>query len=161
MTQYEIGRFYRVPCVLTNGHAWLGSGWQPVIGPMHEDRGAVNFPHQHWHIDLRFLPKKNVHIGLHHLFGIPIMKEDRYGRAVVTAGPELRLKKYQRPMPSYPVEKAQWLGKLKAECAHMKLQNMICPHRGMPLAGCEQDGDEVQCPGHGLRWNVKTGELVR
>ena len=23
-----------------------------------------------------------------------------------------------------------------------------------------RDGDVVTCPGHGLRWNVKTGELV-
>src|SRR5690554_4849279 len=98
---YEVGNFYRVPCVLTNKHAWLGYGWQPVIGPMHNDAGAVNFPYDHWHIDVRFVNRK-ARYGALFLLGTPIMKNDRYGSPVVLEGPAMRLKKCQRPMPAYP-----------------------------------------------------------
>lgn len=157
---FEVGRFYRVPCVLTEKHSWLGSGWQPVIGPMHSDAGVVNFPYNHWHIDLRFVPKKVRYLP-EFLIGTPIMKDDLYGSPVVTAGPEPRLKKCQRPMPVYPIHRARWIPALEAEYTQVRMKNMVCPHRGLPLHGCPQDGDIVTCPGHGLRWNVKTGELVK
>jgi ferredoxin-nitrite reductase len=32
-----------------------------------------------------------------------------------------------------------------------------CPHAGASLAGGELDGDEIVCPSHGHRFNVKTG----
>lgn len=156
---YEIGKMYSVPCVQTRAHSWLGSGWQPVIGPMHEDSGAVNFPYDHWHIDVRFV-RKNTRWSPAFLLGVPIMKNDRSGLAVVIAGPELRQKKCQRAMPIYPGKKAPWMKSLESEFAQVRMKNMVCPHRGLPLQGCQHDGDVVTCPGHGLRWNVKTGALV-
>lgn len=157
---FEVGKFYRVPCVLTDAHTWLRSGWQTVIGPMHSDDGAVNFPHSHWHIDLRFISIPS-RWNVQFLAGTPIMKNDLCGRPVVIAGPELRLRKCKREMPIYPFPRAKWLAKLNEECAHLRMKNMVCPHRGLPLSGCPMDGDVVTCPGHGLRWNIKTGELVR
>src|SRR5437870_13372767 len=35
-----------------------------------------------------------------------------------------------------------------------------CPHRGGPLAEGKIDGDEVICPWHGSRFNVKTGAVL-
>lgn len=35
-----------------------------------------------------------------------------------------------------------------------------CPHRGGPLAEGMMAGDEVICPWHGSRFNVKTGALL-
>ena len=35
-----------------------------------------------------------------------------------------------------------------------------CPHRGGPLAEGEMDGEEVICPWHGARFNIKTGAVL-
>ena len=35
-----------------------------------------------------------------------------------------------------------------------------CPHRGGPLAEGKIEGDEVICPWHGSRFNVKTGAVL-
>ena len=41
------------------------------------------------------------------------------------------------------------------------LERPVCPHRGIPLDGlpCTRRG-VVTCPGHGLRWNLRTGKIV-
>jgi hypothetical protein len=72
----------------------------------------------------------------------------------------LRLRKCRREFPEYPRELASWLPALEKSCSGLTMQNMTCPHRGTPLESCSPDGDVVTCPAHGLRWNVKTGELV-
>ncbi len=35
-----------------------------------------------------------------------------------------------------------------------------CPHRGGPLAEGEMNGEEVICPWHGARFNIKTGAVL-
>ena len=35
-----------------------------------------------------------------------------------------------------------------------------CPHRGGPLAEGMMEGEEVICPWHGARFNVKTGAVM-
>jgi nitrite reductase/ring-hydroxylating ferredoxin subunit len=36
-----------------------------------------------------------------------------------------------------------------------------CPHKGMPLHDAVRlNGDIVECPGHAIRWNLKTGKMV-
>ncbi len=35
-----------------------------------------------------------------------------------------------------------------------------CPHRGGPLAEGKMDGEEVICPWHGARFNIKTGAVL-
>jgi hypothetical protein len=72
----------------------------------------------------------------------------------------LRRRKCHREFPEYPRVLAGWMNALEKSCADLTMRNMTCPHRGMPLESCPRDGDVVTCPGHGLRWNVKTGEMV-
>ena len=36
----------------------------------------------------------------------------------------------------------------------------VCPHRGGPLSEGPLSGDEVTCPLHGSRFNVKTGAVT-
>ncbi len=36
----------------------------------------------------------------------------------------------------------------------------VCTHDGGPLAEGELDGEEIECPRHGARFNVKTGEAL-
>jgi hypothetical protein len=163
---YEVGKFYRVPCVETDRHTWLGNGWLPVLGPLHEDRGAVNFPWAHWHVDWRFVDQRKYREVLQmrtdprSVFGVVIQRKDTDERFIVSGEPTMRRMKCKREFAAYPASQAQWLPALEREFAGCKMKNMVCPHRGLPLRGCPQDGDVVTCPGHGLRWNIKTGELV-
>ena len=43
--------------------------------------------------------------------------------------------------------------------AYYAIEN-TCPHRGGPLAEGEMGGEEVICPWHGARFNIKTGAVV-
>lgn len=180
---FEVGKFYKVPCIKTverlkDGYRpyWCGE-WVPVMGPLHRDVGPVNFPWLHWHVDLRFVSAK-VYAELNKVwhgspFATPLQK---FSLKWETGGPqgmgertddsfvdgdvvERRLK-CKRQFPAYPFTKAKWLSKLAGELKDVRMQGMVCPHRGIPLNGCPLDGDVVTCPGHGLRWNVKTGEVV-
>ena len=36
----------------------------------------------------------------------------------------------------------------------------VCTHDGGPLAEGELDGDQIQCPRHGARFDVKTGRAL-
>lgn len=35
-----------------------------------------------------------------------------------------------------------------------------CPHNGGPLSEGSVEGEEVECPWHGSRFNIKTGEVT-
>ncbi|HEY0224806.1 MAG TPA: non-heme iron oxygenase ferredoxin subunit [Mycobacterium sp.] len=37
--------------------------------------------------------------------------------------------------------------------------NDMCSHEDIELSDGELDGDDVECPAHGSRFNVKTGEV--
>lgn len=162
--------------------------WVPVMGPLHRDAGVVGFPYLHWHIDLRFcskalwkriLGRERTPPNESRAFALPLQKHpsnggwstgwgghpvNEYGEDLhdswVEGGVVMRRMKYQREFPKWPRALPSWLPKLEKECAGLRLKGMVCPHRGIPLDNCPRDGDVVTCPGHGLQWNVKTGELV-
>ena len=65
--QYITGKYYMVPHV--RGYWFNLLDWYPVIGPRHEDREIIKFPHEHWHIDIRFL---SAHVAnSNERYGIP------------------------------------------------------------------------------------------
>lgn len=37
----------------------------------------------------------------------------------------------------------------------------LCPHHGVALSGGTLDNGTVRCPGHGFRFNIKTGECEK
>jgi nitrite reductase/ring-hydroxylating ferredoxin subunit len=37
----------------------------------------------------------------------------------------------------------------------------LCPHHGVALAGGTLENGTVRCPGHGFRFNIKTGECEK
>lgn len=177
---YEVGKFYRVPCIKASGNKFQSifrSQWVPIMGPEHADAEIIGFPYRHWHVDWRFasarmfLAAKKERPGrsedseafnyVLQRFAAFNKKEDERNKFVETGEVVVKRMQCKRQFPAYPHSRATWLPKLAEVCAHMKMKNMVCPHRGLPLEGCPRDGDVVQCPGHGLRWNVKTGELVR
>lgn len=179
---FEVGKRYSVPCLKTvKNHAWdrLWRGeWIPVIGPEHQDAEIIGFPWKHWHIDWRFVSKRVFERTLSqklsreagNVFNFVLQRfavqQENDGTKYETGEPfhlgevVMRRAMCRRAMPGYPYHRATWLPALAKACSGMKMKNMVCPHRGMPLKGCDTTGDVVTCPAHGLRWNVKTGDLV-
>ena len=50
---YQVGKFYRVPCIRAAKPVQYGNEWLPILGPWHEDTEHINFPHHHYHVDAR------------------------------------------------------------------------------------------------------------
>lgn len=162
----QIGKFYQVPAVYTV--SWYGSftGWVPIIGPRHEDAEILNFHYQHYHVDWRFVGKKiwstaTWYRGPSSCFALVVMVVDKLGRPVVTKGPELRRMRCKRDFPDFPRGAAMraWMPELERAYGRKRLKNMVCPHRGIDLSGLPAVDGIVTCPGHGLRWDIKTGKL--
>jgi len=151
---------YSVPCV--RGKYFNVTDDWPVMGPQHEDEAHINFPWQHYHIDWRFVPQHRFKpLGFN--LSAPLMISDRINSDGFPT-PVLRRRKMHRAMGEFNevLVRAKWFYGLESAYADCKLKDgMVCPHRGIPLSGMHQEGDIVTCPGHGLRWNVVTGELVR
>ncbi len=170
---YEVGKFYNVPCIkTTRDAAWCGE-WMPVIGPLHSDAEIIKFPASHWHIDWRFVLSSAMrHVRTETPYGNVVQRiayehhpDDFsiYKQPLIEGDVVVRRMKCKRDWPPYPHAKQQrhWGPELEKAFAGCKLgPGMVCPHRGVPLDGAQRDGDVVTCPGHGLRWNIKTGELV-
>lgn len=56
--------------------------------------------------------------------------------------------------------KAYWIRQLRDTYACARLTDGRCPHRGTPVQAMIRDGDVLTCPGHGLRFNAKTGVAI-
>ena len=66
-----------------------------------------------------------------------------------------------REMPDFPSHLAPWAATLADGYKDRMIgPGMHCPHQGFSLRGLPVCDDVVVCPGHGLRWNVKTGKAV-
>jgi hypothetical protein len=157
-------RLYRVPVVVLkpvyeHQHGgYFGLTIIPVLGPAHADP-ELRAVKAHYHIDWRFMPSE-------------IRRELRNEQAgrekgiVVWACDVLRTEEqawpYRLPAEAWP----SWdkvvrptLEGIYAK-AHLK-PGLICPHKGADLTHCPADENGVvECPLHGLRWNIHTGELV-
>ena len=64
MTEYQVGKYYRVSCLLLTRNTSLAPGiwqrvqggrWVPIISPLHEDQQFFNFSERHYHPDVRFM----------------------------------------------------------------------------------------------------------
>lgn len=181
MSAYEVGKYYQVPCVLqvinANGKV-PRSRLVPIIGPLHEDREFFNFPHQHFHPDPRFMSQALLKWYMPRWavsrYSLPLPQEamrvplaiEGFPARVASPEPVLRWRKCQREMPDWPAFVDGWLtsGHRKLEAAYqdcrLKLDHPVCPHRGILLEGLPVKDGLVICPGHGLQWDLRTGELV-
>lgn len=157
-----IGRFYSVPCI--NALVW-NLGMTPIIGPLHEDKEHIGFDDMHWHIDWRFVSAWQ----LSRLSGsgrIPVQAKVISQKNTAGQIVERRLK-CKREMPEFPLRPygknvVHWLEDLETAQENSRLKcGMICPHRGLPLAGCPVNDGIVVCPAHGLAWDVESGALVK
>lgn len=166
-----VGKFYMVPCI------WAGREWWPITGPQHEDAEIIGFKTQHRHYDLRFvsplqmdrLCERGWWKRALHWPDDAVQTEksdgDAHSRVCIKIGtPRYRRLKCWREQPPYQIDgvaRLMWVAPLEQKLASAKVKCGKCPHRGLPLESLPRvpGTDIVTCPGHGLRWDLKTGEL--
>lgn len=161
----EVGKYYLVPTVCANPNIAVLQ-CVPVVGPLHEDAEFINFPSRHYHPDRRFVSQS----WLDH-YGATFAGPEGHWAAVYsfeingrdtgmfeTGRKRMRCKRIVEPFR----KDAPWLMKLeKAYAGETLREGMICPHRGITCKGVKVDEKGcVVCPGHGLQWNVATGNLA-
>lgn len=161
---YETGKIYAVQvAILKPDHSFYGhKGKVPVLGPKHEDKDIIGFPHPHYHVDWRFVTKKLFNTcgpwrsdGAAHEFAKVL--ESRHVERLET----VRLK-MRRPFRVWPVERAKWFNLLQDAYQDKTAHRGICPHKGADMKTLPVDADGcVTCPLHGLKWDAKTWQLKR
>lgn len=162
-----VGVFYRVPCVLVP-FGFYGLKWVPVIGPKHRDV-ELGADWDHWHVDWRFVPASVLRSA-----GSPRLDWSPHGKVVsndspfpgehkLTGATELKRRLCKRQMPDFPARPrpawAEMETAQRARCDRLK-DGHICPHRGIDLRPFAKPDGTAICPGHGLHWNLRTGELL-
>lgn len=169
-----IGEWYLVP---TCRHPWHGRvhDW-PVFLPLHEDAEHLNFPHQHYHIDPRFVDAHSWQFAKRHgafkSYAEPL--EERSSYAAVQLSPlscrfevhpaivwkRIRCK---RDIGPYNFKKQiaerltpQFVGE---QCRNSKT-GWICPHKRVPLGSFPVIDGTITCPLHGLQIDAATGKVT-
>lgn len=163
-----VGKYYMVPCVeVTSGASGLTVGWWPVTGTQHEDAEVVGFKPRHWHYDFRFLTANQHKQKWLERGSVLTVAQDWGGGLTPVPGiiPKTlhQKRRCMRAQSEFPRARAGWLKELEGAYADKRVTCGKCPHRGLPLESLprEPGTDNVVCPGHGLRWDLKTGQLVR
>ena len=172
-----VGRYYLVPCVrVTKDKSVSGfpPGLWPVIGPLHDDIENLDFHPRHWHLDARFLSvpqldQVTVHdMSINRVFGVVLCKTGLYGqKGVPIPGigdkPQIMRRRCMRVQPEYPNVRVSGFAKLQDAMAESRVRCGRCPHRNLPLDSLPRvpGTNEVICVGHGLRYDLTTGALVR
>ena len=95
-----VGKYYLVTVIDARWHG-NRSLW-PVRGAMHEDKEIINFHHLHWHLDLRFLTKKQITAyrpdmwSLETFYSAPVMEKLAFSE------PFLKRRMCHRGEPEWP-----------------------------------------------------------
>jgi hypothetical protein len=141
-----VGNYYIVPWIKVKHNPKI-----PIFLP-----GHIDFPEQgqtiHYHPDIRFMGET--------IF----QKFDRWSNAAllkssVIEGPRNGIFKCLR---QYGEILPPWNDLIeKYRKTIMDTKCLKCPHQRFNLGSLQPDAEGVlTCPGHGLRWNKDTGELV-
>lgn len=161
-----IGQHYEVPCVYGSSSRTGVGGlqWLPITGPMHSDADYIGFEPLHFHYDHRFTPEPKWQELLRHggIFGTSgdpefnVITNRDASRGIVRR--QMVCLRNIRPYP-----KASFHEELSAAYADKRVTCGKCPHRGLPLLSLprEPGTDIVTCVGHGLKFDLKTGCLVK
>ena len=175
----QIGQFYRVP-VITVPEVRIVA---PVLLPLHEDADLLGFAPFHFHVDWRFVNRShrwawtelrhasNTRRGVGTIYGQVVCIEGKFKIDGAWSKREysLSLKRTRcvREWPEWPswgtairgVLTEAFAGKVAPDCK-------TCPHRGISLEvgrrfhHPETGRETVECPGHGLWWDVETGQCA-
>jgi hypothetical protein len=168
-----VGKFYRVRCYINDSKPNLPF---PIFGPEHDDKELLDFEKRHYHFDFRFAGKRMINywrcqyhkpysddqVAQFMMIRVQLT-EDRAGHI------EVRKLRCVRRMPDFPLEVAHWLKPvlqnkllpvLEYAFRDKRTTCATCPHRGFKLDQLPQKNGVVVCPGHGLAWNMASGEMV-
>jgi len=162
-----VGKFYwvRARQMIKNTFSLAKDDWIPLLGGEHEDTD-IGSPEDHWHVDWRFMPTSVVRYRTKgHSGKTPETTRPRQSKPASLTGmiltrrqlgdeERLILRKMMRQHPTFP----SWHGSraLEAKYAGAVAKCLICPHRGMPLAGAPVRNGALVCPGHGLAYDKDT-----
>lgn len=168
-----VGRFYKVPTVFGDWNGWRR--YWPVMTPLHNDAEIIDFDRDHYHIDPRFVPdriwqsvnrsgwRQNADIQF---TGEPLQCGPHSHNPEGLPAAVERIIKCRRAMAYRDIffigTPATWPFRLETAYADQRLKaGLVCPHRGTCLKSMPVVNGVVQCPAHGLHWNVETGALVK
>lgn len=160
----EVGRFYLVPCVPLYTMN-VRAGWWPVLTPSHVDPD-LGVSAEHYHYDWRFVSERHWQSVLRESRGDAARAYATVGAASWHGAPDERpmlCKRVPLPFPSRaPSGQPNRLVKILEPkyCGRRLGACMACPHKGLSLKNQPVRDGKVICPGHGLQFDVATGEMV-
>jgi hypothetical protein len=176
----EVGRWYMVPTCFYPYYSRL-QPW-PVIGPRHEDGEWIGYPHQHFHVDGRFLDDRTWSwLGRRAWQRVRdsafFLDEHKPHAAEITVALQpLMILGRDHPEPVWRRRRCardfRHTGGVRSNpfprlVAHFKGAQClkrdgawVCPHKGARLTMPPEPGDVIVCPLHGLRIDPATG-IVR
>lgn len=167
------GRFYMVP-VVKYWHYGRFDAW-PVFGPLHHDRGLIQFPHLHYHLDPRFFSAAQVRYGAQvgqgmrhdamrdtpdrHASRNVLVDDEPFRLSPIPRKPTLTKRRCRAATWEYtPGVWPQWLDGLESQFDNAATAirrpdgRLLCPHRKADLSSLARNPDgTVTCPLHGLR----------
>lgn len=162
----NIGDVCWVPCIYLP-HTFHGDTWIPVLGHKHSD-ADLGVIHVHWHIDWRFASERLLVGCSRNITGQPhgtvIFNDGADYLPTLTGVPEIKRRKCKRAMPDFPARPKGLLFRAMEVTQRDRCNKLVdghtCPHRGIDLRPFVQADGTAICPGHGLRWDMATGELI-
>jgi nitrite reductase/ring-hydroxylating ferredoxin subunit len=164
----QVGHTY--PVRFAFGELTKIRGWWPVVGRAHDD-GRDGVGHRHFTVDWRFVPDDAVRA----LMGFDADRLPRLALHCVLA--DYKAGRFDLPVQirgAEMVREAPGLDdsifNVKSEVSLAAMENrhrddrllpgFICPHNGTPVLEGRRISDTVfECPSHGLRWDIATGEM--
>ncbi|MBO0947338.1 Rieske (2Fe-2S) protein [Fibrella forsythiae] len=159
---YVVGKSYTV-LVAVLASKWNGLRYVPIIGPKHADDKILNFPHEHYHIDWRFVsPAAYADATFCRSAGA------EFGQVLHTEGEVNEVQAIQkrrmycfRDFGTFPVHIPPWYDRLQQAYQKTTLgPKRLCPHQGADLSSVAPVDGAITCPLHGLKWCSHTGKLL-
>ena len=161
-----VGRYYAVPTV---AYPWLRLSARPfpVFLPKHEDGKHLHFPHQHYHIDPRFLTAAEFSAAGRYsplydawqvLQGYPLLNSNWAEHPpIVWLRRRCRVADIPYRAPDVPQRLAPVFA--GAQCKRART-GWVCPHKHVPLGQFAAVDGVITCPLHGLQISAATGVVV-
>lgn len=152
----------------------------PVVGPLHDDMQFFQFPWNHYHIDGRFLTRRQQQRAANYGYtkiknsyeklaraclAYPMQTNDSINRGGF-GKPVLMEKKCSIPSLPYwsgATESKAWLAMVDAFAGHIckrGKRGFVCPHQNVALGAVAAIDGVITCPLHGLRIDAESGRVL-